>query len=133
MGDTQLDRDQRTRGTPSVAADRVTRAAGGSDGEVAVNSSLSEGGRPMDAVQVDEVAAVLTARAEARRVSALQTLSSDQQVRLGQCFTPERAASLIADLHVCLRQVDSVCSIRGRAQVHLRLLSLLGYFENVQP
>jgi adenine-specific DNA-methyltransferase len=48
--------------------------------------------------QADEAAAALTARAEARRVSALQTLSKSQQARLGQFFTPERAAALIADL-----------------------------------
>jgi adenine-specific DNA-methyltransferase len=52
----------------------------------------------MSAVQADEAAAALTSRAEARRVSALQTLSSDQQTQLGQFFTPERAAALIAGL-----------------------------------
>ena len=52
----------------------------------------------MGAAQADEAAVALTARAEARRVSALQTLSSDQQARFGQFFTPERAAALIADL-----------------------------------
>ncbi|HKR48386.1 MAG TPA: N-6 DNA methylase [Pseudonocardiaceae bacterium] len=52
----------------------------------------------MGAAQADEAAAALTARAEARRVSALQTLSSGQQAHLGQFFTPERAAALIADL-----------------------------------
>jgi adenine-specific DNA-methyltransferase len=52
----------------------------------------------MGAAQADEAAVALTARAEARRVSALQTLSRDQQTRFGQFFTPERAAALIADL-----------------------------------
>jgi len=52
----------------------------------------------MGAAEVAEVAAALTARAEIRRVSALQTLSSGQQANLGQFFTPERAAALIADL-----------------------------------
>lgn len=52
----------------------------------------------MGAAQADEAAVALTARAEARRVSALQTLSRDQQARFGQFFTPERAAALIADL-----------------------------------
>jgi adenine-specific DNA-methyltransferase len=52
----------------------------------------------MSAVQADEAAAALTSRAEARRVSALQTLSSDQQAQLGQFFTPERAAALIVGL-----------------------------------
>lgn len=51
----------------------------------------------MGAAQV-AAAAGLTARAEARRISALQTLSSDRQARFGQFFTPERAAALIADL-----------------------------------
>lgn len=48
--------------------------------------------------QADEAAAALTARAEARRVNALQALSSAQQTRLGQFFTPERAAALITSL-----------------------------------
>lgn len=52
----------------------------------------------MGAAQVDEASAALTARTEARRVSALPTLSSDQQARLGQFFTPERASVLIASL-----------------------------------
>ncbi len=52
----------------------------------------------MGAEQADEAAAASTARAEARRVSALQTLSSDEQARLGQFFTPEHAAALIASL-----------------------------------
>ncbi|HET9254576.1 MAG TPA: N-6 DNA methylase, partial [Pseudonocardiaceae bacterium] len=51
-----------------------------------------------NAAQADEAAAALTSRAEARRVSAIQTLSSNQRVQLGQFFTPERAAALIADL-----------------------------------
>lgn len=52
----------------------------------------------MEATQAGEAAVELTARAEVRRVSALQTLSSDQQARLGQFFTPERAAALITSL-----------------------------------
>lgn len=48
--------------------------------------------------QAGEAAAALTARTEARRVSALRALSSDRQASLGQFFTPERAAALIADL-----------------------------------
>ncbi|HJT04865.1 MAG TPA: N-6 DNA methylase, partial [Pseudonocardiaceae bacterium] len=52
----------------------------------------------MAAAEVAAVAAALTTRAEIRRVSALQTLSRDQQASLGQFFTPERAAALIADL-----------------------------------
>lgn len=60
-----------------------------------ITSALSKGERLMGS---DEVSAALTARAEARRISALQTLSNDQQVRLGQFFTPARAAALIADL-----------------------------------
>jgi adenine-specific DNA-methyltransferase len=52
----------------------------------------------MGAVQADDAAAALTARAEARRVNALRTLSSDRQAHLGQFFTPERAAALIAGL-----------------------------------
>jgi adenine-specific DNA-methyltransferase len=43
-------------------------------------------------------AAWLTHRAEARRVRALQSLGSDRQSLLGQFFTPERAAALIAGL-----------------------------------
>jgi len=52
----------------------------------------------MSAAQADEAASTLTARAEARRVSALQTRPAGQQAHLGQFFTPERAATLIADL-----------------------------------
>lgn len=52
----------------------------------------------MSAAQADEAAAALMARAEVRRVSALQTLTGDQQAHLGQFFTPERAATLIAGL-----------------------------------
>ena len=52
----------------------------------------------MAAAEVAAVAAALTTRAEIRRVSALQTLSRGQQASLGQFFTPERAATLIADL-----------------------------------
>lgn len=78
-------------------ADRVIRAEGrGSETEVA--SSLLKDGRSMGAAEVAEVAAALTTRAEIRRVSALRTRSSRQQASLGQFFTPERAAALIADL-----------------------------------
>ncbi len=52
----------------------------------------------MGVAQADEAAAALMARAEARRVSALQTLTGAQQAHLGQFFTPERAAALIAGL-----------------------------------
>ncbi|MGH3697814.1 MAG: Eco57I restriction-modification methylase domain-containing protein [Pseudonocardiaceae bacterium] len=52
----------------------------------------------MHAVPASDAAAALTARAEARRVRALRTIASDQQARLGQFFTPERAAALIAGL-----------------------------------
>ncbi|MGH3768640.1 MAG: Eco57I restriction-modification methylase domain-containing protein [Pseudonocardiaceae bacterium] len=52
----------------------------------------------MGAAEVAEAAAALTARAEIRRVSALQTLSRGQQSSLGQFFTPERAAALITGL-----------------------------------
>lgn len=52
----------------------------------------------MHAVPADDAAAAVTARAEARRVRALRTIASDQQARLGQFFTPERAAALIASL-----------------------------------
>ncbi|MGH3938728.1 MAG: Eco57I restriction-modification methylase domain-containing protein [Pseudonocardiaceae bacterium] len=52
----------------------------------------------MGAAQAEEAAAESMARAEARRVSVLQTLSSDRQAQLGQFFTPERAAALIAGL-----------------------------------
>jgi len=52
----------------------------------------------MGAVHAEVAAAASMARAEARRVSALRTLSSDRQARLGQFFTPERAAALIAGL-----------------------------------
>lgn len=51
-----------------------------------------------NAAYTDDVAAALTARAEARRVSAVRTRSGAQQAHLGQFFTPERAAALIADL-----------------------------------
>ena len=40
----------------------------------------------------------LMTRTEARRVQALATLDGDTQARLGQFFTPERAAALIAGL-----------------------------------
>lgn len=42
--------------------------------------------------------AALTARAEARRIRALQALAAERQAELGQFFTPERAAKLIAGL-----------------------------------
>ena len=46
----------------------------------------------------EDAAAGLTARAEARRVRALQVLAPEQQAHLGQFFTPERAAELIASM-----------------------------------
>ena len=50
------------------------------------------------ASSIELAAAGLTARTEARRVEALKTLAANAQARLGQFFTPERAAELIASL-----------------------------------
>jgi adenine-specific DNA-methyltransferase len=55
-------------------------------------------GESLGTAQAAEAAAALTARAEARRLSALHTVSADQQASLGQFFTPERAAAFIAGL-----------------------------------
>lgn len=46
----------------------------------------------------EDAAAGLTARTEERRVCALQALAPEQQAHLGQFFTPERAAELIASM-----------------------------------
>lgn len=77
---------------------RVIPTEGSPGSGAEVGRLLVREGRSLGAAQADEAAAALTARAEARRVSALQTLYSDQQARLGQFFTPERAAALIAGL-----------------------------------
>lgn len=52
----------------------------------------------MDAGLGEDAAAGLTARTEERRVRALQALAPDQRAHLGQFFTPERAAELIAGM-----------------------------------
>lgn len=60
-------------------------------------SPSAKGGQAVDAAdRTDDAAAGLTARTETRRVRALQALATDQQAHLGQFFTPERAAELIA-------------------------------------
>lgn len=70
----------------------------GPGSKTGVRSMLLRGGRLMSSARADDAVVALTSRAETRRVSALQTLSSDQQTQLGQFFTPERAAALIAGL-----------------------------------
>lgn len=80
-----------------MRADRVIRAVGSPGYGAGISNSSCGMDDRMGAVQADEAAAALTARAEARRVSAVQS-SSDRQTRLGQFFTPERTAALIAGL-----------------------------------
>jgi hypothetical protein len=86
----------------------------------------------MGEVQVAQAAAALTARAEARRVSALRTLSSGQQASLGQFFTPERAAALIADLPRLPETGQFRYLILVRAQAHSQLLWLPECFGSVR-
>lgn len=66
---------------------------------VASTEAESRGDRGVDTEALVEPGATgLTARTEARRVCALQALAPEAQARLGQFFTPERAAELIASL-----------------------------------
>jgi adenine-specific DNA-methyltransferase len=62
----------------------------------------------MAARSLEDAATALTARVEARRVAALAALPAEQQARLGQFFTPERAAELIADMPRLPESVDAV-------------------------
>jgi len=99
VGDVGLDANQRGGQILSVPADRVIHAKDSRPGcGDEVSSPLWKDGGSLGTAQAVEAAAALTARAEARRVSALQTVSVGQQASLGQFFTPERAAALIADL-----------------------------------
>ena len=62
----------------------------------------------MAALSAEDAATALTERVEARRVAASAALPPAQQARLGQFFTPERAAELIADMPRLPESVDAV-------------------------
>jgi adenine-specific DNA-methyltransferase len=89
---------KRVRRILSASADTLLAD---SAGVVPTSPRVADGaleGASLGTADLRSVTSALTARTEERRLQVLATLPGEDQARLGQFFTPDRAAALIADL-----------------------------------